>query len=61
MIGIKLDKTVSCEYLCQKIQSVINDYQKNNIIAESILVIDIKPLTDSQENTGPLRVEQKNF
>jgi len=47
MIAIKLDKNISCENICKEIQLLINQSQASININDSLLVIDIKSIIDS--------------
>lgn len=58
--AIKLDKDISCENICQILGKTINDYRNtNNDLTNSILVIDIKTITDDTIDTVP-KLEYKN-
>lgn len=58
ILSIKLDKNLDCQYLCNKIQQLINWHNKNDpITPDSILTITIKKITDS--DVAPLRIEYK--
>lgn len=55
-ISIRLNKQISCEAMCGKIQKLINDYQKNNDMKESILTINISHIQDSHLTHKPLGI-----
>lgn len=55
-ISIRLNKQISCEAICSKIQKLINDYQKNNNMKESILAINISNIQDSHLTHKPLGI-----
>ena len=58
--AIKLDKDISCENICQILSKAINDYRNaNNDLINSILVIDIKTITDDTIESVP-KLEYKN-
>lgn len=47
-LAIKLDREISCEELCGKLQNVFNKLRDQNIdISNSILTISIKSIIDS--------------
>lgn len=59
-IAIKLDKEISCEYICQRIQKLVNklnNSQQN--VAGSVLVMDIRPISDGGNDHIP-KIEFKN-
>jgi hypothetical protein len=48
---IKLDKNIDCNYICKLIQELISKYsQSNQLNSDSILAIEIKNVTDYEEN-----------
>ena len=48
---IKLDKNIDCNYICKITQELISKYgQSNQLNSNSILVIEIKSITDYEEN-----------
>lgn len=51
MIAIKIDQSLTCEKVCQKIQSILKNLDRTN----KLLVIDIKEIT--QENDLILKLE----
>ena len=58
--AIKLDKDISCENICKILGAAINDYRNtNNDLTNSILVIDIKTITDDTIESV-LKLEHKN-
>lgn len=59
MIGIRLDKQLSCEYICGLIQKLINDHQKNNDLTQSVITINITTCTDSLQNFAVPCIENK--
>jgi hypothetical protein len=51
---IKLDKDISCEYVCQHIQELVQDFMKSdNNIKECLLTLDIRPISYSIDPTVP--------
>jgi hypothetical protein len=48
LVSIKLDTKLSCEQLCVLLQNAVMNYQKSNDISDSLLVIDIKKIIDSE-------------
>jgi hypothetical protein len=59
-ICIKLDKEISCEYICHRIQEMLNKHNQNNTTnQETVLTIDIKEIIDAVETTPKL--EYKNI
>lgn len=46
LVSIKLQQNLSCDYICQMIQKALAQYQKDNTINDSVLVIDIKTIND---------------
>ena len=58
--SIVLNKEIKCESICQEVQNLVNDYNKENGNAiDTVLVMQIKKIIDSQEHSGPLRLEDK--
>lgn len=53
---------ISCEKICAEIQNIISKYNnQNSTISDCVLVIDIRKVTDSLEESGPLKLEHKNI
>lgn len=52
---------ISCEKICGEIQKLINKYHSENpgMNSNSIMVIDIRPIIDSQGDLGPPKLEHK--
>jgi hypothetical protein len=49
---IKLDKNIDCNYICKLTQELISKYsQSNQLNSDSILIIEIKNITDHEENS----------
>jgi hypothetical protein len=49
--SIKLNKELSCEYICKNIQELMNDYTSQNIdLSNYILVCELKEITDSNQS-----------
>ena len=49
---IKLDKNIDCNYICKMTQELISKYsQSNQLNSDSILIIEIKNITDYEENS----------
>jgi len=49
---IKLDKNIDCNYICKITQELISKYsQSNQLNSDSILIIEIKNITDYEENS----------
>jgi len=46
LVSIKLQNNMSCEYICKMLQKAITQYQKDNNTDNTILVIDIKKVSD---------------
>lgn len=60
IIGITLDKTISCENICKNIQNLVNSFQKNNPdLSNSIMTISIKNISETQIPDVP-KLEYKN-
>jgi hypothetical protein len=58
--AIVLNKEIKCENICAEIQKLVNRYnQENTPSPNAILVMEIKTIVDSREDTGPLRLEHK--
>jgi hypothetical protein len=51
MIAIKLDKNISCEFICESVQKLINQRIDNN--KDSILIIDIKNISHDDHSMIP--------
>lgn len=62
MLAIKLDKQIPCEFICKQTQDLINAYSKENSnINNSVLVIDIKVITDSPPQAETLMLPDKTI
>lgn len=61
MIAYALNKSMNCGDICNSIGKLVNDFQKNNPNSEAVLVLDIKPIISSHDNSGPLRLENKEI
>lgn len=58
-IILKLDREISCEYICARIQEMVSSYTKNNSDNQEILLyIDIKQIIDAEQQNPKL--EYKN-
>lgn len=58
--ALVLNKEIKCEVICQEVQRLVNDYNRENGNAvDTVLVIQIKKIVDSREESGPLRLEYK--
>jgi hypothetical protein len=60
MIGLRLDKQLSCEYICSLIQKLISSHEKNNNLTNSVLTINITNIVDSPSNFGVNCIEYSN-
>jgi uncharacterized protein YihD (DUF1040 family) len=61
MIAITLNKNISCENICEKIQKLVNEYGKNSSnLEDSILVIEIKQINTTNTDTIP-KLEYNNI
>lgn len=54
LISIKIQDNLSCEQLCLLLQQAVANYQKTNDISDSVLVIDIKKIIDTTNDTPKL-------
>lgn len=60
MLSYSLNKDISCEKICKDIARVVNKLSRLGTNMSSLqLVIDIKPVTDSEESLLP-KIELKN-
>jgi len=58
--SIKLDKQLSCEYICSHIQKLINLYnQQNTDLSNYLLVCELKEITTTNQTLVP-RIGLKN-
>ena len=49
---------ISCDKICHNIQKLIEQYKEaNNSLEDAVVTIRINTIINSQENTGPLRLE----
>ena len=62
-LSISLNQqNIGCDKICNSIQKLITKYTKDNPdIANSVLVMEIRPIYDSQIICEPLRIEHKNL
>ena len=50
-VSIKLDKQMDCNYICNHIQGLINDFYQQNIdLSRYLLVCSLKEVTDTDQN-----------
>lgn len=47
LVSIKLQQNLPCDYICHMIQKALAQYQKDNDVSDSVLVIDIKKVNDN--------------
>jgi hypothetical protein len=58
--SIKLDKQLSCDYICSHIQNLINSYTAENIdLSKYLLVCELKEITETNQTLLP-RIGFKN-
>lgn len=58
--AVVLNKKIKCETICQEVQRLVNNYNHENGNAiDTVLIIQIKKIVDSQEDSGPLRLTDK--
>jgi hypothetical protein len=58
--AIVLNKEIKCEIICQEVQRLVNDYNREyGSVADTTLVIQIKKIVDSRDESEPLRLEYK--
>jgi len=59
-VSIKLDKQLSCEYICNHIQKLVNSYsQQYNDLSNFLLVCELKEITTTNQTLLP-RIGLKN-
>lgn len=46
LTSIKLQPNMQCEYICHTIQTALTKYQQHNDMSDTVLVIDIKKISD---------------
>lgn len=59
MITITLNKQISCEYICEQVQKIVNKFQNSNDTANLVLVIDVKEITQTTDDLIR-KIEYKN-
>ena len=59
MIAIALNKNISCDYICKKIEQLVRLHQEDNNLENSILTINITTSTDSPISQGVYLIEHK--
>lgn len=59
MFSITLNKEVSCEYICSKIQHLFNMAKNQSSSEELVLVISMNPITYTSDDQIP-KIEYKN-
>lgn len=58
--ALVLNKEIKCEILCQEVQRLVNQYNhENGNATNAVLVMQIKKIVDSQEDSGQLRLIDK--
>ena len=63
MIAFKISEQMSCDSICEQIQSYINKYQKDNgadSATGKIMRISIHDVVDSEGDNSTLAIEFKN-
>jgi hypothetical protein len=60
IIGISLNKEISCELICTHVQNLVTKFQQSNPdFSNSILVMEIKNVVDADQG-GILNIEYRN-
>lgn len=60
IIGISLNKEISCELICAHAQNLVTKFQQSNPdFSNSILVMEIKNVVDADQG-GILNIEYRN-
>jgi hypothetical protein len=58
--AIVLNKEIKCEIICQEVQRLVNNYNhENGNAVDTVLVMQIKKIIDSRDDSGPLRLNDK--
>jgi hypothetical protein len=58
--AVVLNKEIKCETICQEVQRLVNNYNRENGNAvDTVLIMQIKKIVDSQEDSGSLRLIDK--
>ena len=58
--AVVLNKEIKCENICQEVQKLVNDYNRDHGNAEdTVLVMEIKKIVDSRDDTEPLGLTDK--
>ena len=58
--AVVLNKEIKCENICQEVQKLVNNYNRDHGNAEdTVLVMEIKKIVDSRDDTGPLGLPDK--
>lgn len=58
--AIVLNKEIKCETICAEVQKLVNKYNMENPPSpNAILVMEIKDIIDSRDDSEPLRLESK--
>ena len=53
-LSIKLDKNIPCEYICKTVHELISKHAQNNELnSDSILIIELKNIIDSEAKLLP--------
>lgn len=51
---IKLDKNISCEYICKQVNLLVREFMESDKnIKESLLTLDIRPISFTQDPNVP--------
>ncbi len=59
-VSIKLDKQLSCEYICANVQKLVNSYlEQYNDLSNFLLVCELKEITTTNQTLLP-RIGLKN-
>jgi hypothetical protein len=54
MIPLKIHNNMQCEYICQKVQELVNKFVKaNNNVSEAFLIISIKTVSQNDDSSIP--------
>lgn len=58
MFSITLNKEISCEYICSRIQYLLNSAKQEQTSPELVLVISLNPIVSNDDSAIP-RLEYK--
>lgn len=62
IVGITLNKEISCESICAHVQNLVNNFRQSNPdFSNSILIMEIKNIIDATDSSIPTIEYREDF